>query len=370
MKIKSIETSVVAIPYDSGGPPQMFGGKPWTHLEILLVKVETDSGVTGWGEAFGHVAIPATRAALDTIVAPLFIGRDPTDITGLIKEISQCLHALGRNGPCIYALSGIDIALWDIAGKLAGQPLYKLLGGSRRERLAGYASLFRFGDPQLVAKNVVDARKMGYRKFKLHEVTREAVLAARDVLGKEPFELMLDTNCPWTPSQAVQMARSMRDDGLTWLEEPVWPPEDHDGLARVRAVGIPIAAGENAQGFFEFFNLFKAGAIDVAQPSVTKVGGVTEMRRIIALADAYGVSVVPHSPYLGPGFLATLHIIASMPSAPPVEALWLNIEASPFEPWIRVQEGQFALPQEPGLGCDPAAEVVERYRVGDPTLVR
>jgi L-alanine-DL-glutamate epimerase-like enolase superfamily enzyme len=367
MKITSIETSVVALPFDMGGPPQLFAGKPWTHLEILLVKVNTDAGVTGWGEAFGHVVNASTRAALDTLVAPLFIGRDPRNINSLMRELQQALHLLGRNGPVVYALSGIDIALWDIAGKLAQQPLYRLLGGSPREHLTGYASLLRYTDPELVAKNSGRARESGYRQIKLHEVTREAVLAAKKVIGGA--RLMLDTNCPWTVEESIAMARLMKDDGLHWLEEPVWPPEDHAGLAAVRREGIPIAAGENAAGLFDFKSLFDAQAVDVAQPSVTKVGGVSELLKIIALGEAYGVRVVPHCPYFGPGFLASLHLIAAMPSNPPVEVLWMEMEANPFDPWVRATGGNLAVPQGAGLGCDPDPEVLARYAVGGVTKI-
>lgn len=367
MKIASIETSIVALPFDMGGPPQLFAGKPWTHLEILLVKVNTDAGVTGWGEAFGHVVNPSTKAALDTLVAPLFIGRDPRNINALMREMQQALHLLGRNGPVVYALSGIDIALWDIAGKLAQQPLYRLLGGSARQQLTGYASLLRYTDPDLVASNSAAARESGYRQIKLHEVTREAVLAAKKVIGDA--KLMLDTNCPWTVQQSIEMARLMKDDGLHWLEEPVWPPEDHAGLAAVRREGIPIAAGENAAGLFDFKSLFDAQAVDVAQPSVTKVGGITELLKIIALGEAYGVRVVPHCPYFGPGFLASLHLIAAMPSNPPVEVLWMEMEANPFDPWVRASGGHLAVPQGPGLGCDPDPAVLARYALGGVTKI-
>lgn len=369
MKITSIETSIVALPFDMGGPPQLFAGKPWTHLEILLVKVHTDAGITGWGEAFGHVVNSSTKAALDTLVAPLFIGRDPTDISGLMRELQQALHLLGRNGPVVYALSGIDIALWDIAGKLANQPLYRLLGGSARKQLAGYASLLRYTDPELVAKNSERAFKRGYRHIKLHEITREAVLAAKAAVGVEA-KLMLDTNCPWSVEESVAMARIMKNDGLYWLEEPVWPPEDHAGLAIVRREGIPIAAGENAAGLFDFKSLFDAQAVDIAQPSVTKVGGITEIRKIIALGEAYGVRVVPHCPYFGPGFLASLHIIAAMPSNPLVEVLWMDMEANPFNPWVQAAGGVLRVPQGPGLGCDPDPAILERYGVGSVTQIR
>jgi len=369
MKITSIETSIVALPFDMGGPPHLFAGKPWTHLEILLVKVNTDAGITGWGEAFGHVVNASTKAALDTLVAPLFIGRDPTNINGLMRELQQALHLVGRNGPVVYALSGIDIALWDIAGKLANQPLYRLLGGGVRKHLTGYASMLWYTDPELVARNAERAWKRGYQYIKLHEVTREAVLAAKAAIGAD-VKLMLDTNCPWSVAESVAMARRMKNDGLYWLEEPVWPPEDHAGLAIVRREGIPIAAGENAAGLFDFKSLFDAQAVDIAQPSVTKIGGITEIRKIIALGEAYGVRVVPHCPYFGPGFLASLHVIAAMPSNPPVEVLWMDMEANPFNPWVQAEGGELRVPQGPGLGCDPDPAILERYGVGSVTKIQ
>ena len=369
MKITSIETSIVALPFDMGGPPQLFAGKPWTHLEILFVKINTDAGITGWGEAFGHAANATTKAALDSVVAPLFIGRDPTNINGLMRETQHALHLLGRSGPMIYALSGIDIALWDIAGKLANQPLYRLLGGSVQKPLTGYASMLRYTDPELVEKNSARAWKQGYRYIKLHEVTREAVLAAKAAIGPD-VKLMLDTNCPWSVEESVAMARLMKSDGLHWLEEPVWPPEDHAGLAIVRAEGIPIAAGENASGLLAFKSMFDARAVDIAQPSVTKVGGITEARKIIALGESYGVTMVPHCPYFGPGFLATLHIIAAMPSNPPVEVLWMDMEANPFNPWVQPEDGKLRVPEGPGLGCDPDPAILERYGIGSITTIQ
>src|SRR5882724_5815156 len=128
MLITAIESSVVSLPFDMGGPHPLFAGQPWDHLDILVVKVETDDGLVGWGEAFGHTAIPATRAALDTIVAPLVVGRDADDIQGLTREILHAVHLLGRNGPFVYAFSGIEIALWDIRGKRAAKPLHALRG--------------------------------------------------------------------------------------------------------------------------------------------------------------------------------------------------------------------------------------------------
>ena len=370
MKITAVESRVVSVPYDMGGPWPSFAGKPWTHLETLLVKIETDEGITGWGEAFGHAAIPATKAALDDIVAPLVIGRDAEDIDALSRDILHAVHLLGRNGPFAFAYSGIEIALWDIRGKKAGQPLYRLLGGNgEKKELDAYASLLRYTDLGLVAKNTAAACSRGYRHIKLHEVTREAVLAAKNAPGVNGASIMLDVNCAWSVPDAIRMADSLRNDGLTWLEEPVYPPEDCHGLARVRQRGIRISAGENVAGVFGFQSLIDAGAIDIAQPSVTKIGGIGEMLRVIELCTRENVEVAPHSPYFGPGFIATLHIIAALKTQALVEVLWLDMEANPFNPYVVPVDGRCKVPQGPGLGCDPDPAVVKRYQVGDTTRV-
>jgi len=367
MQITAIESHVVSLPFDMGGPHPLFAGQPWDHLDILVVKVETADGLVGWGEAFGHAAIPTTKAALDTIVAPLLVGRDATDINGLTRAALHGTHLLGRNGPFVYAFSGVEIALWDLLGKRAGLPLWQLLGGGRRDELPAYASLLNYGDDALVAKNTAAACAQGYRHIKLHEVTRPAVLAARAAPGAKNAAIMLDVNCAWLPPVAREMAMSLRDDDLLWLEEPVWPPEDVDALADVRDLGIPIAAGENTAGLFGFKSLIEAGAIDIAQPSVTKVGGIGEMRKVIDLCQAHNVEVMPHSPYFGPGFVATVHIAAALVEKPLIEVLWLEMEANPFDPWVRARDGKVRVPDAPGLGCDPDLALMKRYAKGEAT---
>lgn len=360
MLIAAVESSVFSVPFSMGGPHPLFAGQPWDRLEILLVRVETDDGLVGWGEAFGHAAITATKAALDSIVAPLVVGRDAGDINALTRQVLHGVHLLGRNGPFVYAFSGVEIALWDLLGKRAGQPLWRLLGGSAPAPLDAYASLLSYGgDLELVARNTAEARARGYRHIKLHELTREAVLAAK--AAAPDAAVMLDVNCAWTPPVARGKAAAMAGDDLLWLEEPVWPPEDAAGLASLRRYGIPLSAGENTAGLFGFRALIDAGAIDVAQPSVTKVGGIGEMKRVIALAQAHGVEVVPHSPYFGPGFVATLHLAAALIERPMIEVLWLDMEANPFDPWVRAEGGKVAVPSAPGLGCDPDPAVLARY---------
>src|SRR3954466_16092959 len=170
MKITGVETTVVRMPMRIEGVGPQMGGNARTFMDILLVRVDTDEGVTGWGEAFGHRAIPTTRTAIDVLIAPLCIGRDPAAITELSLDIQHALHGGGRNGPVIYGLSGIDIALWDIAGKVAGQPLYQLLGGGERLGVPAYASLLRYGEPGAVTHYTEQAMERGYRHVKVHEI--------------------------------------------------------------------------------------------------------------------------------------------------------------------------------------------------------
>jgi L-alanine-DL-glutamate epimerase-like enolase superfamily enzyme len=340
----------------------MLGGRARTSIDMLLVRVDTDDGVTGWGEAFGHRIFPATRAAIDTLLGPLCVGRDAGQVLALGDDLQRLLHGVGRNGPAIYALSGLDIALWDIAGKVAGLPLYRLLGGSPRTDLPAYASLLRYGQARAVAHYTEQALARGYRHIKLHEITVPEVEAARGVAGPA-VPIMVDTNCPWTVAQALEMARRLAPLDLHWLEEPVWPPENLAGLAEVRARGgIATAAGENYGTAWEFRRAFEAGALTYAQPSVTKIGGVTEMRRVMALADAFGVPVVPHSAYFGPGLLASIHCIAALAPDSLVERFYCDFAANPLGEAIHPRDGRIAVPQGPGLGVDPDLRLLERLR--------
>jgi D-galactarolactone cycloisomerase len=369
MKISAISTYLIEIPFETGAPTRALNAHEWRRMAILFVKVETDEGITGWGEAFGHASAIGTKAFLDTLVAPQFIGRDPTDIGALVGEIGQRIHHYGRNGPVIYGLSGIDLALWDIAGKRANLPVAALLGGARRAEFPAYASLLRYTEPKVVAHMCERAVSEGYSIVKLHEIEVAPVEAARKAIGPK-IGLMLDTNCPWTVAEAVEKAKALKPYDLYWLEEPVWPPEDHEGLAKVRETGTIVAAGENATGFHDFRHMFEAKAVDVAQPSVTRVGGITEARRIYALAEAYGVRIVPHCAYFGPGYLASLHLHAALAPEAPFERLYLKLEASPFGPWLEIDRGKARLPTGPGLGCDPDMKVIERYLTQPVTVTK
>ena len=362
MKIAKIDSIVVRVPFTFGKAPGGPAARTGATNNILLVKVETDTGITGWGDAFCYNCIDAVKGALHSTVAPVAIGRDARDIARLSRDVQQELHLFGRYGITIFALSGLDIALWDIAGKAANLPLHRLLGGAGQASLPAYASLLKYRDPERVAARTKLAIQQGYRYIKLHETEEAEVRAAREAAGPD-VRIMVDTNCPWTPEEARHMTLKLRPYDLHWLEEPVFPPEDFAALARLRAAtGVAIAAGENNCTSFQFRDMFAANAVDYAQPSVTKVGGVTEFLKVGALADAAGVTLMPHSPYFGPGFLATLQLAAArgQPGSM-IERYHMDLEASLYGELIEPVNGAFAVPQGPGLGRDPDPDVIKTY---------
>ena len=362
MKIARIDSHSVKVPFTFGGNPTGYGGRNWTTNDILLVRVETDTGLVGWGEAFCYGCTDAVRAALDHMIAPIAIGRDAGDIGRLSRDLQQMLHLFGRYGITTFALSGLDIALWDIAGKAANLPLHRLLGGAGRESLPAYASLLKYRDPERVAARVSQAIEQCYRHIKLHETEEAEVKAARLAAG-DGVAIMVDTNCPWTPEQARHMTLKLRPYNLHWLEEPIFPPEDFTAIAKLRAgTGVAMAAGENNCTSFQFREMFAAGAVDYAQPSVTKVGGVTEFQKVAVLADAAGVTLMPHSPYFGPGFLATLQLMAAR--AEPdgmIERYHMDLEASLYGELVNPVNGHFIVPTGPGLGRDSDPDVIKTY---------
>jgi L-alanine-DL-glutamate epimerase-like enolase superfamily enzyme len=362
MTIRSISAIPLTMPFDIGGPKPMLAGKP-REMEMLLIRVETDAGLVGWGEGFGFAIWPATKTVIETLVAPQAVGRDERDICALMNDLQRRFHLLGRSGPVMYALSGLDIALWDLAGKAAGRPLAELLGGMRRDSVPAYASLMRYTDPDVIARNAARAVGEGYGMIKLHELGVEQVRRAREAIGPD-VRLTVDTNCPWTADEAIAMARAMHEYDLHWLEEPIFPPEDHAALARVRREsGVPIAAGENAAGYLEFQAMIDAGAVDYFQPSVTKIGGVSGLMRVAALAGRGGARLAPHSPYVGPGLLATVHVLAALQEEIELEYCYCTIDVNPLGDAVLARNARVAVPKGPGLGRDPDPAMMARCAI-------
>jgi L-alanine-DL-glutamate epimerase-like enolase superfamily enzyme len=289
---------------------------------------------------------------------------DAAGIAAVMERIQRNLHLFGRYGITMFAISGLDIALWDLAARVRGAPLHHLLGPIRRTRIPAYASLLRIGDPHLVAQECRAALARGYTAIKLHETTVPAVLAARQAIGTS-VPLMVDMNCPMDQSQAIAFSQACRDAAPHFLEEPIWPPEDFAALARVRRDGgCNVAAGENACTVHQFRQMLTAGAVSHAQPSVIKVGGITEYLKVVELTDEQGVRLAPHSPYFGPGFLATLQLMSVRDDSTFVEVFYMNRAACLWGGRIDIDaNGTIRVPDGPGLGYEPDRDVVDRYRV-------
>ncbi|MEX5503339.1 mandelate racemase/muconate lactonizing enzyme family protein [Pseudomonas putida] len=361
MKIVRIDTQIVEIPFHDGGKGQGITPTTWHTLEKVLIRLEDEHGNVGWGEAFGYFVADATKALIDRLIAPLLVGRQVDDIAGFNRELQLRLHLFGRYGVTMFAISGVDIALWDLAARREGVPLHKLLGQARREQVAAYASLVRYADDEVAPVICEKALAMGFRDIKLHEVTVPEVAACRRAIGFD-VPLATDVNCSWSVADTREWLPALAELQLAWLEEPIFPPEDFATLASLRGHGVPLSAGENWCTAVQFEQALLAGAVDSIQPSVTKVGGISECLRIAALAERHDAVVLPHCPYFGPGLVATLHLAAVQPRVPQVEYLFVE-PAGWLYPVEQLRQGnQLQIPQGPGLGLDIDLAVAERFR--------
>src|SRR5579871_3354465 len=386
MKIKDIRTVALSYPCD---PPYGSAGGMQARRGALLVEIETDGGVTGIGEA--GLGGGATAAVIERDLKPLLLGEDPLLIEGLWQKMFARTRQYGRRGVVMHAISGIDIALWDLAGKVARLPVYRLLGASR-DRVEAYASggFYSEGkDIDALAGEAEGYRARGFRGMKM-KIGRNPstgsplrhLVAHADVCVVEPEEdiarvaavrralgpkakLMADVNCAWSPAFAIEMGRALEPYNLYWIEEPV-ATDDIDGSARVAgALATPIAGYETEIGLYGFRELISRGAVDIVQPDLAWSGGFSECRRIAALAQAHHRMVAPHA-FAGAVLLAaSLHFAAATPNA-----LLLEFDQNPNglreellkEPLGIDAQGMIALPQRPGLGIELDPGAVERYR--------
>lgn len=359
MKITDVQAHLLAIPLKEVDFPAPW---VWGGFNQIIVEVRTDEGITGYGEAFGYGIPVAVASAINKGLKPALIGADPRDILSLHDRMLKENHLYGRYGITIFAISGVDIALWDIAGQCANLPLYRLLGGTSKERVPAYASLVRYSRQADLKTAALHAKRAGAKMIKLHQIDAESLRTFRKAAGDE-IGLTVDVNCAWSFQQALEKALEFSPFRLDWLEEPIFPPEDFKSLARLGALsGMPLASGENACTVFQFQEMLEKEAVTYIQPSVIKVGGITEWRKVATLAELYNAVIAPHSPYFGPGLLATIHLVATHPLAQWVEYLYVNLEASVFQDPPRFANGYLRVPQGPGLGLKIDPAVIREYK--------
>jgi len=337
-----------------------------------LIAVFTDEGITGWGSAFTNDAL--VRGALH-VLEPLYLGENPLEP----ERVSEKLHAntfwMGRGGSITHAISGIDIAMWDILGKATGQPVGRLLGGRYRERVRPYASLLMC-DPPALAEQLAAVRAQGFRAFKIgwgpfgrdsFALDEVIVRAAREAVGPESL-LMVDAGAsdafwPQGYKWAVRTARMLADYDVYWFEEPLRPDNLNDYVLLRNGSPVPIAGGEVLTRRQSFTPWLQQRAFDIVQPDVTKVGGISEERRIAWMADEYGVRFIPHGWNTALGLAADLHLASANPHTDLVEYL----TGSPYiddlveARWKLDSEGMLAVPDGPGLGISLNMDAVEKH---------
>ncbi len=371
MKIVNVETMIVDIPFVDGGKGEGIGPTTWNKLEICLVRLEDELGNVGWGEGFGYFVTDATKAVIDRMIAPLLVGSIITDIPAWNLATQRRLHLFGRYGVTMYAISGVDTALWDLRAKREGVPLHRLLTSEGSPAVAGaptdpkpvsfYASLVRYADSSIAPRVCERALADGFTDLKLHEIALPEIEACRRAVG-DGVPISVDVNCNWTPQQSLEAVPELIELGASWLEEPTFPPEGFARLAGLRGRGLTIAAGENWCTSVQFAAALEAGAVDLAQPSVTKVGGVTEFVKAAEVCVAAGIDLEPHCPYFGPGMFASLHLAAAIPSVRQLE--WLYVEPDAWlAPFDHLRSGGWlSVPEGPGSGFAPDMAVLQRYR--------
>jgi L-alanine-DL-glutamate epimerase-like enolase superfamily enzyme len=359
--IKRLDTIVLKVPFDDFYRGERGKPRGWTHFDTVLLRVEDMNGVVGWGEAFAYGCAEAVAAAVRHMVCPLVVGREAEDVAAFTLDMQKKLHIWGRYGITIFAISGLDIALWDLAAKQAGVSLAEHLGGRRRDTVPAYASLVRYGEAKPLQAVTALACEEGYADIKLHEPGYECIEAGREAVG-DKIRLTTDVNCGWSIDEADAILPRLKALDLFWVEEPVFPPEDYATLRRLEGHGVPLSAGENACTAMEFARL--VDAVTYPQPSVTKVGGVSEFLKVAALARAAGKTIMPHSPYFGPGYWATLQLCAHLPEAGLFEFLYVEPEAWLGKDIPLPKDGRIAIPGAPGIGFEPDEAAIARFRIG------
>jgi len=378
MKIKKVTCHWLGAPVER--PFTSSRGWLYTTRNTCLVEIETDDGVVGWGECYGPSAV--AKAFIETQLAGQIVGRDPFDVEVIWEHLYNRIKDYGQTGMAIAAISGIDIALWDIIGKVTGKPVHKLIGGAFRDEVQAYATGLYFIDMKRVTEEAVEeAQKFvseGFRAIKMKiglgslQKDIDRVAAVRDAIGSD-VRLMVDANHCYSVPNAIRLGRELQELDIDWFEEPI-SPEDIDGYVEVsRALDMAVAGGENDFTRFGFRDKIVRKAMDIVQPDVCAAGGLTECKKIAAMASAHGVECVPHAWGSAVGLAATIHFLASLPDQPPCLVpqpvlLEFEQEENPFRDFLAKEpivqkSGVVAVPGGPGLGIEVDRDVIQKYRV-------
>ena len=374
MKITEVKAFPVGVPLDK---PLRWGAMEVNVKGGIIVRVKTDEGIEGIGEAgFSAEYFPTVGPIINHQLGPMLIGRDPLDIASIWQDMLNATHMWGRRGIETYALSGIDIALWDLLGKASNQPVYRLLGASKSKVKAYYAPSLK--PTEEIVEESIAAVEQGFFAMKLRNGPSlrkgvDMVARVRDAIGPD-IEIMVDANMAFDRRDALTLATELEQLGVSWLEEPILSRsltqyiDDHSWLSD--RVSLKLAGGESLLTRFEYLDLLRKRTFDVLQPDCTSVGGISECKRVADMASSWNLLCVPHiacSSGTGVALAAGLHTILSCENAPMIEfdayggPGWDGLLEQP----LTVTGGYVEAREVPGLGIDFADGALEKYTLTD-----
>ncbi|HXZ37311.1 MAG TPA: mandelate racemase/muconate lactonizing enzyme family protein [Thermodesulfobacteriota bacterium] len=378
MKISSIELVNVNIPLAPSDLPKPVGRN---YGCFMLVRIKTDKGLEGIGDGYYGNSAPGVAATIRETLTPEIMGREATAVGGLYERMYRAGFYSGRIGIYSYAVSAVEMALWDLLGKYHGVPVYELLGGmvsravapyptlravmdeKEEKKVPVYASLQTFRTAEEVGLIAKAAVEEGFKSVKLHQVDIPSVRVTREAVGGG-IEVTMDVNGVFNSLEAERFARQLAEFDIGWFEEPIWPPDDYRALAQLRRRSpVPIAGGENESTVYGFERILETEAVDVLQPEILSVGGLLEMYKVLAMAQARSLPVAPHNFKFGPVLAATLNLSLLSSNVFTTETPWFKLEANLFKKGPQIRNGWACLSDLPGLGFEIDEEVVKEYRI-------
>jgi D-galactarolactone cycloisomerase len=375
MKIINIEPFIISYKLK-----KCFSFSQWEYCarKHCIVKITTNEGVTGWGEGYGPAEV--IKAGID-FFRPFITGQAVLNT----EEIWQLMYTrsldYARRGVLLAALSAIDIALWDIKGKILNQPVSVLLGGRKRDYIQAYASGMYFTDvdnlPSHLSEEALKYKEEGFELMKMKvglsiKEDIQNISTIREAIGDD-IKLMVDANHAYSLNEAISLANQMKEYDIEWFEEPLGP-DQYDNFTYLRSkIEIPIAAGECEYLRAGFHQLFRNQCVDIAQPDICAAGGFTEVKKIVSLAQTYGVSVVPHTWGTGIALATSLQLLSNFDILPgrlkkpnvlmEFDCTENGLRDALVYPTIKPVEGKVQVPSGPGLGIEVNEEMIKKYSI-------
>jgi len=373
MKIESVTARVLAAQPKQG---VVFALGAYDVFTCVMVEVKAEDGVVGRGEAIARRGAKMTQSVVEHLLAPVLVGRDACDIGGLWVQMIDQLRRWGHSsGAVIEGISGVDCALWDLAGKQANRPVWQLLHGAGRRRIPVYASSVYINRDEVMIEQAAAQVATGFSAVKI-KIGRDpdrggprgdirSVEAIRAAVGSE-IELMVDANGAYDAATAIRVGRALADLDVKWMEEPV-PPDDEQGYRRIHdMVAVPLAAGESHFGPFGFRALVVEGLVDYVQPDIGRCGGITAAIQIATMCYAYNRRLAPHTGFSGGlSQLAALHVAAAAPVIDATEYMFIDNPVREIfsAGYPQPEQGTLAVPDAPGLGLELDLDYVDSITV-------